>query len=109
MKDPHGAIIHVAALSEECPEMEADQLTQICHKTSKVPMDACCPDQDHQGWSFALKYMRGCQKSKGSVQAQCLEQASRSCCQFVVAKRNNYSRWFSSSGWMGTVDAICKQ
>eukprot|EP00434_Breviolum_minutum_P009963 symbB.v1.2.008783.t1/scaffold514.1/size193457/9 len=25
MKDPHGAIIHVAALSEECPEMEALQ------------------------------------------------------------------------------------
>ena len=48
MKDPHGAIIHVAALSEECPEMEADQLTQICHKIPKVPMDACCPDQNHQ-------------------------------------------------------------
>jgi hypothetical protein len=23
MKDPHGAIIYVAALSEDCPEMEA--------------------------------------------------------------------------------------
>ena len=64
MKDPHGAIIHVAALSEECPEMEAGKLTQKGRKTSKVPMDACCPDQNHQRMEDCTKIyaMQGCQK-----------------------------------------------
>ena len=65
MKDPHGAIIHVAALSEECPEMEAGKLIQIGTRISKVPMDACCPDQNHQRMEDCTKIYARLSKVQG--------------------------------------------